>query len=390
MNDTQHNDSEENFAELLENSFTQRKSFQPGQIVETRIVSITDDCIFLQMGGKSEGQLDAAELLDADGDLTVSEGDTIKVFFVTYKNGVNYFTTKISGEKAGNAVLQTAFESGIPVEGSVEKEIKGGFEIKIGDTRAFCPYSQLGMKRVDDPNAFIGKTLTFKIMEYRENGRNILVSNRAILEAEQQEKIEALKKTLKENTVVKGTVTSIQSFGAFVDLSGVQALIPVSEISRTRVENVQSVLTVGQEVEALVIKIDWQNERIALSLKQLEADPWDTVTEKYTVGMTLSGKIVRLTAFGAFVALEPGLDGLVHISDLEGETRINHPRDVVKEGQVLEVQINSIDADNKRISLKRVVKSGLEGNFDEYMTPDSETFSPFGNLLKDKMKKKGK
>lgn len=245
--------NEENFAEMFENSLEGMGSFYPGQEIETEIVSISASTIFLQLGGKSEGVLDIEELRDKNGNCTVSEGETIKAFFLEAKNGEMIFTTKISGDKAGKAVLENAYKNSIPVEGFVEKERKGGFDVKIGETRAFCPYSQMGMQRVDDAAEYIGKNLTFKIIEYSEKGRNILVSNRAILEEKHKENIEELKKTFQEGMKVNGIVKSIKNFGAFVDINGVQALLPISEISRKRVENIEDFLSEGQEIEAVIL-----------------------------------------------------------------------------------------------------------------------------------------
>ncbi len=380
-------ENEENFADLLENSISGINKFESGQLIEAEIVSIAGDCIFLQLSGKSEGQLDAAELMDKDGNLTVNEGDSIKAFFLSAQNGELHFTTKIRGDKAGKAVLENAFESGIPIEGTVEKEIKGGFEIKIGESRAFCPYSQIGKKRVENPEDYVGKNLTFKILEYSENGRNILVSNRAILKEEQKNQIEILKKTLYENMNVKGTIISLQDFGAFVEINGVQALLPISEISRSRVEDIHQSLSVGQEIEAAVIKLDWQNERITLSLKKLMSDPWDEAHLKYKSGTKHTGEVVRITNFGAFVSLEPGLDGLIHISDLEGDSRDYNPREALKKGQSIIVKINSIDTMKKRISLKPVTNTEEDEDFKQYMEPESDTYNPFAGLLKDKIKK---
>lgn len=382
------NDSDENFADLFENSFSGIKKLEPGQLIEADIVSISGDCIFLQLSGKSEGQLDAAEMIDKDGNLTVKEGDTIKAYYLSSQNGVKLFTTKISGDKAGKAVLENAFENGIPIEGTVEKEIKGGFEIKIGDSRAFCPYSQIGKKRVENAEDYVGKNLTFKIMEYGENGRNILVSNRAILKEEQKDQIEILKRTLHENMKVKGTVTSLQDFGAFVEIGGVQALLPISEISRSRVDDISQSLSVGQEIEAAVIKLDWKTERITLSLKSLMTDPWDEAGKKYTSGSKHTGEVVRITNFGAFVSLEPGLDGLIHISDLEGDSRDFNPREALKKGQSINVKINSIDTAKRRISLKPVTDTEEDEDYKQYMEPESDTYNPFTELLKNKVKKK--
>ncbi len=387
-------ENKEDFASLYENSFSNMDALEPGQQLETTVVSISGDSIFLELGGKSEGILDRAELTDSEGNTTVKEGDQIKAFFLETKNGEKHFTTKISGEKAGSAVLEQAFESKIPVEGSVEKEIKGGFEIKVGEARAFCPYSQMGMKRIENPQEYIGQQLTFKILEYSENGRNILVSNRAILEEEHNKKVEELKQTLKENMVVTGTIKSVQDFGAFVDLGGVQALLPISEISRGRVDDIHAVFATGQEIEASIIKIDWSNERITLSMKALLPDPWDEAASKYPVGSKHTGEVVRITNFGAFVSLEPGLDGLLHISELKSDVGKSNPRDIVKKGQKVDVEIKNIDTERKRISLKRVSSNQEDENFQKYLETesdnDTETYNPFAELLKDKPKKSDK
>lgn len=376
----------ENFEELLEKSFSEISSYEPGELVETKVVSVTNECVFLDLGGKSEGVLDASELTDKDGNISVKAGDTIKAYFLNVQSGEFLFTTKIAGEKAGDALLEKAFQNSIPVEGSVEKEIKGGFEIKIGNSRAFCPYSQMGLKRIENPQEYVGRTLAFLIREYKNKGRNIIVSNRVLLQEKKDEQKEELKKKLSENMKVKGIVKSIRKFGAFVDIGGIQALLPVSEISRSRISNVSDVLKEGQEIEAVILSIDWNRDRISVSMKELEADPWDGVEKKYPVGTKLTGEIVRLTNFGAFVNLEPGIDGLIHVSDLEGGERINHPRDVVKQGQKIEIQIAGVDGQNKRISLKPAAKAPEHEKFAEYMDTDSDTdnYNPFGDLLKGK------
>lgn len=388
------NENKEDFASLYEKSFSDMDSLEPGQQIETTIVSISGDSIFLELSGKSEGILDRAELADSEGNVSVKEGDTIHAFFLYQKNGEMHFTTRITEDKAGNAVLEQAFESKIPVEGIVEKEIKGGFEIKIGETRAFCPHSQMGLKRIENPQEYIGKQLSFKILEYSENGRNILVSNRKILEEEQQQRVEELKKTLKENMRVKGTVKSIQDFGAFVDLGGVQALLPISEISRSRVDDIHAVLSEGKEIEASIIKLDWRNERITLSLKALLPDPWDEAASKYPLGSKHTGEVVRITNFGAFVSLEPGLDGLLHISELKGDSRQSNQQDTVKKGQKITVEIKSLDTERKRISLKRASSEQEDKDLKKYLDSetenDPETYNPFAELLKDNPKKSDK
>jgi len=386
MEQSNDDDSSNSFASLFENSISKMDRLQPGQMVETHIVSISNDCIFLELSGKSEGVLDRAELTDKDGKLTVKEGDPIKAFFLHAKNGEMNFTTKISGDKAGPALLENAFKNKIPVEGLVEKEIKGGYEIKIGETRAFCPFSQMGQRRTETSEVYVGKHLTFRIQEYKENGRSILVSNRIILEEANQAKVEALKTTLREGMVIKGPITSIQDFGAFVDLGGVQALLPISEIGRDRVEDIRAVLTVGQEIEASILKLDWKNERISLSMKSLLSDPWAQASEKYPKGSKHTGKVVRITDFGAFVSLESGLDGLIHISEFKGDGKYGSTGITVKTGDRVSVQILDVDVAGKRMSLKPTSSLEEDATTKKYLESesDTDTYNPFAELLKKK------
>lgn len=379
-------DTENSFASLFENSISRMDRLKPGQMVETHIVSISKDCIFLELSGKSEGVLARAELADQDGNLSVKEGDPIKVFFLDAKNGEMNFTTKIGGGKAAPAMLENAYKSKIPVEGLVEKEIKGGYEIRIGETRAFCPFSHMGERRTENPEVYVGKQLTFKILEYKDNGRSILVSNRAILEEARQVQVDELKKTLHEKMLIKGTIKSIQDFGAFVDLGGVQALLPISEIGRDRVEDIRAVLSVGQEIEASVIKIDWSNERITLSMKSLLPDPWVRALEKYPKNSKHSGKVVRITDFGAFVSLESGLDGLIHISEFKGEGKYGSSGVTVKKGESVTVQILDIDVAAKRIALKPTSSLEEDATTKKYLENEtaSDTYNPFADLLKKK------
>ena len=375
------------FADLYEKSFSGMESFQVGQSVETEVLSISKDWIFLQLNGKSEGILAREELVGKDGKLNVAVGDHLKAFFLRADNGEMLFTTRISGDSGGPDLLEKAYQEKIPVEGLVEKEIKGGYEIKIGESRAFCPYSQMGPHRTEKTEEYVGKHLLFRIQEFKENGRNILVSNRAIHEEARQDNLETLKKTLREGQVVKGTIQAIQDFGAFVDLGGVRALLPVSEIARSRVDNIRAVLSVGQEIEASVLKIDWQAERITLSLKSLLADPWERSVEKYPEGSKHTGKVVRITPFGAFVALEPGLDGLVHVSEFQADSKFGNGNEVpVKAGQILSVQVLGVDRANRRISLKPATSREEDETSAKYLkgTSDDSTYNPFAALLKKK------
>lgn len=337
------------FADLLEESLTDSKQLEPGQKIQTEIVRISGSWIFIDLGGKSEGSLSAEELRDKEGNLSVKEGDSIEVYFLGVERNEKIFTTKIGGA-ASKAHLEEAYRSGVPVEGTIKKEVKGGYEVNIaGNVRAFCPYSQLDIKRAEEPEHYLDQSFSFQIIEYKENGRNIIVSRRAILEEERQELKEKMRETLEVGQVVKGTITSLRDFGAFVDIGGLEGLIPISEISYGRISDIHSALEEGQQVEVSIMKLDWDNDRFSFSLKETLPDPWDTSELKE--GTVLTGTVARLMNFGAFVTLSPGIDGLVHISNLGAGRRINHPREVVKEGDILEVRITSIDLDNKRISL---------------------------------------
>ena len=379
-------DEANSFAELFEQSMIKTERLQPGQLVEATIEAISTDCIFLQLGGKSEGILDKAELTDEDGNLNIAPGDAIKAYFLEAKNGEMRFTTRLAGETAGTAMLESAWQNQIPVEGKVEKEIKGGYEISIGSTRAFCPFSQMGLKRTDDGESFVGKRLTFRILEYRDNGRSIMVSNRVIEQETQEIKIEELKKSIKEGQNIRGTIVRIQDFGAYVDIGGVQALLPVSEISLERVENITKVLSVGQEIEARILKLDWQTNRISLSLKALLADPWGDAATKYPVNSRHQGTVTRTADFGIFVALEPGLDGLVHVSELNNEGRRIDARKLAKIGDPMLVQIIEVDMKNRRIALKPATSIEDEATQKRYTFKDEdvESYNPFAAILKKK------
>lgn len=345
-------EEEESFADLLEGSFSKPVRFSPGQKAKVRIVKISADFIFLDLGGKSEGYLDRKELLDEEGNLSVKEGDVIEAYFLSTDNNDLRFTTKISGGEAGQRYLEEAWHSGIPVEGLVEKEIKGGFEVKIaGGLRGFCPYSQMGLQRVGNANDLLGQHLPFRITQYGEKGRNIVLSNRSVLEEERQRQREEMKRSLQEGMKVTGTISSIQSFGAFVKIGSVEGLIPISEISWDLVEDVHDSLEVGQEVELMALKLDWEKDRLSFSLKRALPDPWENIERDFPEGSHHSGTVVRLTNFGAFVRLTGGVDGLLHISKLGSGRRINHPREVLAKGQVLEVKVDTIDKENKRLSL---------------------------------------
>jgi len=342
----------ESFAELFEKSATRSNWLEPGQKLTARVLKVSAEWIFIDTGQKGEGVVDRKEFLDLDGNVTVREGDSITAYFLSSSHGEMRFTTRLGGSASGSAQLEDAWRSGVPVEGLVEKEIKGGFEIKLGGTaRAFCPFSQIALRRVDNAESLIGTRLAFQITDYAENGRNIVVSRRSLLEEEQRRLKDEAQAGIQEGMTVAGTVTSLQDFGAFVDIGGLEGLIPISEIGWSRVKDVRDVLSVGQQVQVVVKTIDREKDRISLSLKDTLADPWDQVAQQYPEGSFHTGSVSRLAPFGAFVTLASGVDGLLHISKLGAGKRINHPREVLKEGESVEVKIESFDRANRRLSL---------------------------------------
>lgn len=342
----------ESFAKLLEKNGTQSARLAPGQKVKARIVSISGDSVYIDIGGKSEGTIDLEEFRGKDGSLLIREGDEIEAFFLSVQDGIRKLTTMVNGYSAVELkTVQAAYEAGLPLNGEVKREVKGGFEVLVGGVRCFCPHSQIDMKGGREGGIYLGQTFPFKVIEFEEEGKNIVLSRRVLLEEKKKKAIEQLKETLREGAEVLGRVSSIQRFGAFVDIGGMEGLVPLSEMSWARIEKIDELLTLGQEVTVKVLSLDWENNRLTLSLKAMQADPWSHATDKYPVDGRVTGTIVRLAPFGAFVSLEPGIDGLVHISNLGAGRRINHPREVVEVGQVVEAYILSVDAEKRKLSL---------------------------------------
>jgi len=343
---------QESFAELLEKSSKDMVRFEPGQKIRARIVSISGDLAFIDLGDKSEGAINVSEFTDQDGNIKVKAGDEHDAFFVNVDHGIRKFTTLVHGYSAVSLMsLRNAFDAGIPVQGEIKREIKGGFEVLAGGVRCFCPFSQIDLKGGREGGIYLGRTFPFKVIEFEENGKNIILSRRALLEKEKEEKVQKLKESLQPGMDVSGTVRSVMNFGAFVDLGGVDGLIPASELSWAKNERPADIVSQGQQVTVRILSIDWESNRLTLSLKALEADPWTGAKEKYKEGDRISAKIVRLAPFGAFANLEPGIDGLIHISNLGTGKRINHPKEVVEVGQTVEVYILSVDNESRKIAL---------------------------------------
>lgn len=383
------------FAEMFEESYAMPKRFSVGEKVEALVVKISPEWIFIDLGAKSEGYIDKKEFLDETGNLTVKEGDTVTAYFLSSRHSERLFTTKLLARKSVDEFLQNAYQNAIPVEGTVEKEVKGGFSVKISASASgFCPYSQMDRRRIDNAVDYVGKKFDFIVIEYGENGRKIVLSRRPLLEKIEQEKKAALKNSLQKGMTVQGVVTSVRDFGAFVDIGGIQALLPISEMAWGRVEDAKSLYKAGDNIAAVIINLDWENDRVTLSFKETLPDPWNDVVRNYVEGSIHKGKVSRLTDFGAFVTLEAGVDGLLHISKLGRGKKIKHTRDVLSEGRDIDVKIEKIDRDNKKISLALAESSEEKGASDEerddyksYMPKAPKTMGTFGDLLNQSKKK---
>ena len=379
---------DDDFAALLERSLLESAPLKPGERIEATVLQIGTEWVFLDVGQKGEGVLDVKELLDADGQLPVAAGDRLAVYFLGRSADELRFTTRLGGRSgAGTAHLEEAWRSGIPVEGRIEKEVKGGYELKLpGGVRAFCPFSQLGRGRQDANESLIGQTVPVRITQFVEQGRNIVVSRRELIEEERRQQRAALRETLHEGAIVRGRVTALRDFGAFVDIGGVEGLLPIAEIAWGRIGSVEEVLQVGQELELAVKSCDWDKERFSFSLRETLADPWQQkVGSLYREGSTLTGTVVRLAPFGAFVSLDEGIDGLLPIGRLGGGRRLKHPQEVLQVGQQLLVVIESIDRAQRRIALAPAGEGSRDDGPTSYTAP-AASMGTFGDLLKAKLK----
>src|SRR5213594_1813258 len=358
MADRPRSDSEEqeDFARMLGESFAP-KFHREGETVEGTIVAIGGEVAFVDVGGKGEATIDLEELADPESDVQVKVGDTVQAIVVSTVGGL-----KLSHKLARGALtrqrLNDAFRAGLPVEGRVEKAIKGGYEVRVGGQRAFCPISQIDTRFTADPSVHVGQAYTFRIIECKEDGKELVVSRCVFLQEEEGERAEAIRRTVVPGAVLPGRVVSVMAYGAFVDLGGgVQGLLHVSEMGWSRVGNPMDVVRPGDTIMVKVLRVGDADGKIALGLKQLQADPWSTVAEKYKVGQALTGKVTRVADFGAFVELEPGIEALAHVSAFAPTGKRDGWKAAVPPGAAVKVEIQSIDLERKRIGVK-VMEAG--------------------------------
>lgn len=345
-----------------------RQSFEVGEQLTGVVTMIDRKSVFVDINARSEGIIDRSELLDDEGNLTVQEGDSVTAYFISDR-GDELKLAMTYGAKGDKAGLWDAFQGGIPVEGRVESERKGGFQVDVSGHKGFCPYSQIDIHR-QDPEAYIGEKFRFKIAEYDEWGSNLVLNRRQLLEEERAKQQEELKANLSVGDILEGKVTKLMDFGAFVDIGGIEGLVPMSHLAWGRIDDAAEVVSEGQKVKVSVLNIEWDRGRISLSLKEAQGNPWDEVATKYAAGQRVEGRITKLMPFGAFVEIEAGVEGLVHISKLGASRRISHPGEVVEEGQTVEVEIENIDLDKRRISLS------MQSQYGGALSPDEDTDRP--------------
>jgi small subunit ribosomal protein S1 len=353
------NKAEDKNSELLNmiNAYDKkiRTDIKVGSKVKGTVTRIGSEYVFVDIGGKNEALLTLGEVRGEDGELSVKIGDNVTAFVVSDNAGETVLSKSIGAQSAGVQDVIDAMSNRTPVQGKITGVAKAGLNVKVMGHRAFCPVSQIDIKFTDDVNQFLGKTLDFVVTKVSEGGRNILVSRVPILESGLEEKLDSIVALAGEKKVVKGTVSKIADFGLFVDIGGLEGLVHISEVSWERAENLGDSFQVGMEVECIILKVEkkepLRNSKISLSIKQVLNDPWGTVHEQFKPGQSVQGKVTRIANFGAFVELCPGIEGLVHVSEMSWIKRVHHPSDVVNTGDLVNVTVLIIDEKKKTISL---------------------------------------
>lgn len=353
-NNSSEKSSFENAMAEMEFRMPERRRLEVGEVIEGTIVSIGETDIFVDVGGKSEAAIEKQEL-EEEGQLNLKVGDKVSAYIVSLDPEVK-LSRALARRHMNLQALEDAVDLGIPVEGKVVDSNKGGFEVEFAGAKGFCPISQIDRGFCEDPTIHIGQKYEFRVLEFKEGGRKIVVSRRALLDEEAALQAEEIKAQLFEGAEFDGKVASLQEYGAFVDIGGgIQGMVHISEITHSRIEHPNEVLKEGQSIRVKVMKVqkDPKNpkrERIALSMKALLGDPWDVAVDHLDEGAAVEGKVIRLQPFGAFVELSPGVDGLIHISELS-DRRIKHPKDVVQLGERVRARVLKVDRQARRISL---------------------------------------
>jgi len=340
---------EEDFQQLFEQSM---RSLRPGDVVRGRVVMIGKDNVVVDIGYKSEGHIPVHEFIDRDGTLTLHEGDMIEVYFDgtdSEHGGVVLSRAKAEQFKVWHEI-EEAYQSGGAVEGTIVGKVKGGLKVDVG-VAAFLPGSHADLRPVRNLDRFIGQRARFAVLKFNRARGNVVVSRRAIMEREREAMKEQTLKVLEEGVILEGTVKNITDYGAFVDLGGLDGLLHVTDMSWGRVNKPSDVVNVGDTVRVVVLKYDPERARVSLGMKQIMPDPWTTVHERFPVGSRVHGRVVSVTDYGAFVELERGIEGLVHVSEMSWTKRVTHPSKIVQPAQEVDVMVLDVDSANRRISL---------------------------------------
>ena len=348
----------EDFAEM----FARHQSahaIERGEVVKGRVIQIVGESIFVDVGGKGEAWIDRAELTDDDGKLKVAVGDEIEATVVSTGDDIRLSHKLRQGAQAREA-LALAVQSRVPVEGRVVAVIKGGYEVTVAGLRAFCPFSQMDVRRSEAPEEYVNRVLEFRVTQYGDRGRNIVLSRRQLLEEQNARAAEETRKKIVPGAVLPGTVSGLADFGAFVDLGGVQGLVPASEVSHSRAERPADRLRIGEQVTVKVLRVDGEKGKISLSLKALAGDPWQTVPGRLSERQVVRGRAVRATDFGIFVELLPGVDGLLHQSEIPRH-RQGELREAAGARTELTVMVLSIDMDKRRVALALAPDDAVPG-----------------------------
>lgn len=363
------------------------RQFKRGQQIEGTIVAIGPKVAFVDIGGKGEAEIDVAELKDADGDIEVSVGDRIAAMVVSTSGGITLSRRGVRNA-ATQRELEDAFRSGLAVEGKVMQANKGGYEVRVAGERAFCPLSQIDIVRTEDPNVHVGKTYAFRVIEYKNGGKDVVLSRRKVLEDEQRAHAAEARKAIVPGAVITGRVASVVDFGAFVDLGGgVQGLLHVSEMGWSRVGNPNEVVAPGDQITVKVLRVDEATQKISLGLKQLQDDPWSTVSARYEVGQVYHGRVSRIADFGVFVELEPEFTGLIPAA----ETGVDRNMDLRKAFQVgtgIDVVVLEVDAASRRIRLSKtaVAEQQEQAEVREYAARADAAPGPSVSALAEKLR----
>ena len=346
------NHMSESFAELFEQSIA-AEQMQPGSIIHAKVVEIRDDFVIVNAGLKSEGVIPVSQFRNEEGELEVSEGDEVEVALDAVEDG--FGETRLSREKAKRArtwtKLEAAYDAGEIVHGHLSGKVKGGFTVDLDNIRAFLPGSLVDVRPVRDPTYLEGKELEFKVIKLDRSRNNVVVSRRAVVEEEYKEERDKLLEELQEGLVTKGIVKNLTDYGAFVDLGGIDGLLHITDMAWRRVNHPSEVVNVGDEIEVKVLKFDRERMRVSLGLKQLGEDPWIQIAHRYPVGARIFGKVTNLADYGSFVEIEEGVEGLVHVSEMDWTNKNINPGKICQVGDEVEVMVLDIDEERRRISL---------------------------------------